>query len=164
MKVKCGIGQDSHRFVSGDEEKALMLGGVEIAGCEGLAGNSDADVILHALTNAVSGISGVTILGPVSDRMCLEQGIRDSREYVRAALAALEGYTVSHVSISVECARPGLVPHVEAIRTALADLLGLPLGAVGLTATSGEALTAFGRGEGIQAFVVVTATATGDAG
>lgn len=161
MKVKCGIGQDSHRFEADGSEKPLVLGGVEITDCEGLAGNSDADVILHAVTNALSGISGVTILGPVSDRMCLEEGIRDSREYVKKALEALEGYSLTHVSVSVECRRPKLLPHIGTIRASLAALLGLDISDVGLTATTGEGLTAFGKGEGIQAIAI--ATACGDA-
>jgi len=68
--MKVAIGQDSHRFDFDDKEKQLILGGVVIPGESPLSGNSDADVILHSLTNAISGITGVNILGKVSDDLC----------------------------------------------------------------------------------------------
>ncbi len=155
------IGQDSHRFVSEAETaeitgRSLMLGGVAVPGAPALAGNSDADVILHALTNAISGISGENILGAAADKLCLEQGITDSNVYLQAALATLGERRLVHVSISVEAQRPRLAPHVERIRARVAELLGLSPTAVGLTATSGEGLTSCGRGEGIAVFCAVT--------
>ncbi|MFW5775415.1 MAG: 2-C-methyl-D-erythritol 2,4-cyclodiphosphate synthase [Chitinivibrionales bacterium] len=155
--MRSAIGQDSHRFEIQDCAKPLMLGGVHIPDCPGLAGNSDADVILHALTNAVSGISGKNILGAVSDRLCLQQGITDSAVYLRYALDTLGEFRLYHVSISVECSRPRLSQHIDAIKRRLGELLNLNPAAIGLTATTGEGLTAFGRGEGIQALVVATA-------
>ena len=68
------IGQDSHRFEPIGSAKPLILGGVQVNGFRGLAGNSDADVILHAITNGISGISGVNILGTISDDLCLKKG------------------------------------------------------------------------------------------
>jgi 2-C-methyl-D-erythritol 2,4-cyclodiphosphate synthase len=152
------IGQDSHRFEPSDSPKPLVLGGVTIPGHQGLKGNSDADVVLHAVTNAVSGISGENILGAVSDKMCLNQGITDSGAYLKRALGTLGGRKLVHVSVSVEALHPKLASHVSAIREHLAQLLDLPVDSVGFTATTGEGLTAFGRGEGIQAFVALTAT------
>jgi 2-C-methyl-D-erythritol 2,4-cyclodiphosphate synthase len=154
---KCAIGQDSHRFETEKTGKALVLGGVTIPGAVALEGNSDADVILHALTNAVSGISGVVILGPVSDRLCLEQGITDSSVYLQEALKTLGDYRITHVSISLEAAVPKITPHIPALRQSIAGLMGIAMEDVGITATTGEGLTDFGRGEGIQALVVVTA-------
>lgn len=151
------IGQDSHRFEGRHSKKTLMLAGVKIPGCAGLAGNSDADVVLHALTNAVSGISGVNILGKVSDRMCLKQGIRDSRAYLKRALETLGDCRLVHVSVVVEARQPKLEKHIPAMKRSLATICGMTAGAVGITATTGEGLTAFGRGEGIQAFVMVSA-------
>ena len=134
----------------------LKLGGVDLPGEMPLEGNSDADVILHALTNAISGITGENILGTVADRLCLEEGITDSRVYLQAALDTLGERKLVHVSISVEASRPRLTPHIPRIRASVAELVGLPLTAVGLTATSGEGLTAVGRGEGIAVFCAVT--------
>lgn len=155
--IKTGIGQDSHAFESDDAGKTLVLGGVAIPGCPGLAGNSDADVVLHAITNAVSGITGVNILGAVSDRLCLEQGITDSSVYLREALRALGEYRLTHISVSIEAARPKLTPHIDEMKRAIGALCGLSPQSVGVTATTGEGLTAFGRGEGIQAVVIATA-------
>ena len=156
MKFKFGIGQDSHRFTEEGDDKPLMLGGLEIPGERRLAGNSDADVALHALCNAISGISGVNILGAPADKLCRE-GITDSAVYVREARKTLGGWEISHVSVSLECLRPKLAPHIDAMRMRIAEILGITPGDVGVTATSGEGLTPFGQGLGIQAFVAVTA-------
>ena len=154
---RMSIGQDSHRFEPSNSQKPLILGGVTLAGHQGLSGNSDADVVLHAITNAVSGISGENILGAVSDEMCLKQGITDSRAYLNRALQTLGDRKLIHLSVSLEAKHPKLASHVPAIREKLAELLNLPIDSVGFTATTGEGLTSFGRGEGIQAFAVLTA-------
>ncbi|HON10859.1 MAG TPA: 2-C-methyl-D-erythritol 2,4-cyclodiphosphate synthase [Chitinispirillaceae bacterium] len=151
------IGQDSHPFELSLTSKPLVLGGVVIPGHAGLAGNSDADVVLHAVTNAVSGLTGVNILGKVSDDLCLKQGIKDSRVYLLKALEKLTEYKIIHLSVSVEARRPHLSEHIPAIRASLASLLSLPIEHVGFTATSGEGLTAFGKGEGIAALVIISA-------
>lgn len=160
VKVRTGIGQDSHRFESGDlprPPKPLVLGGVRIESCRGLDANSDGDVMLHALTNAISGVTGAPILGETADRMCLEQGITDSAEYVRRALADLRpGQMISHVSISVECSTPRLSPHIDSMRRSIGRLLGIDVDSVAITATSGEGLTDPGRGLGISVLCLVT--------
>ncbi|MCX7774233.1 MAG: 2-C-methyl-D-erythritol 2,4-cyclodiphosphate synthase [Clostridia bacterium] len=155
--MRVAIGQDSHRFMEGESTKPLMLGGIEIPGCPGLMGNSDADVVLHALTNAVSGISCVNILGKISDDMCLKQGITDSTAYLKEALKTLAGKKIIHVSISIEAQRPKLAPHIERMRTRIAGLLDIPETSVGITATTGEGLTEFGKGNGMFCTVVLTA-------
>ena len=153
--ICCAIGQDSHRFTQ--EEKPLLLGGVLLPGEPGLEANSDGDVLLHALTNAVSGLTGRNILGAPADALC-RAGMTDSRAYLREALKDLEalGGRIVHVSFSVEARRPHLAAHIPAIRASVAELLGIAPAHVGLTATSGEGLTAFGRGEGIQVFCQIT--------
>ncbi len=153
---RTGIGQDSHRFDEPESGKPLMLGGVRIPDAAGLRGNSDADVVLHALTNAVSGISGTNVLGAISDEMC-RGGTTDSAEYLRYALGTLTKMRLCHVSVAIECATPVLAPHIDAIRASIASLCGIAVSDVGVTATSGEGLTGFGRGEGIQALAIVTA-------
>jgi 2-C-methyl-D-erythritol 2,4-cyclodiphosphate synthase len=153
------IGQDSHRFELESSPKPLLLGGVVVPGAPGLTGNSDADVILHAVTNAISGVSGVNVLGRVTDDLCVNQGITDSRVYLEKALETLaaDGWKLVHLSISVEAKRPHLAAHIPEIKRSIASMLSLPEKSIGLTATSGEGLTEFGRGEGIQAFAVVSA-------
>jgi 2-C-methyl-D-erythritol 2,4-cyclodiphosphate synthase len=156
------IGQDSHRFESLDLQKPLMLGGVCIKECPGLKGNSDADVVLHAITNAISGLSGINILGKVSDEICLKQGITDSRVYLSKAIETLRDYRIVHVSVSVEALKPHLAFHIQTIRESIAKLLSLEIKHVGFTATTGEKLTGFGKGEGIQAFAIITAQYRGE--
>ena len=158
--MKTAIGQDSHRF-SDDENKPLLLASVKFDDAPALSGNSDADVVLHALTNAVSGISGVNILGAVADQLC-RQGITDSRVYLQKALDSLHpirgtAYKITHVSICMECQRPKISAKIPLMRQKIAKLLNITQHDVGITATTGEGLTAFGRGEGIQVFVQVTA-------
>lgn len=154
--VKVGIGQDSHIFTD-DPEKPCVIGGVVFEDMPGLDGNSDADIVLHALCNAISGISGTVVLGPITDPMC-EAGITDSREYVKEALKTLGDYRVGHVSVSIECLRPKIVPKIEEMKVAIARLCGITTNDVGITATTGEGLTDFGKGLGAQAFVSVVAT------
>ena len=156
MKIKTGIGQDSHRLEK-DENSPLILGGVTIPSELSLQGNSDADVVLHALCNAISGISGKVILGPYADKMCREQGITDSAAYVKEALKTLKNDKITHVSIAIECLTPKIGPHIDKMCSRIAEILNIETEDVGITATSGEGLTPFGQGKGIQAFVSVTA-------
>lgn len=160
MKVKTGLGLDSHRFVASDSEKPLVLGGLVFEDAPGLDGNSDADVILHALTDAVSGVTGVTVIGAVADKMCSD-GITDSKQYLKVALEELGDWQISHVSIALECLRPKIDPKVSAIRESIAGLLNLSAEEICLTATTGEGLTDCGRGLGIHASVIVTAVCPG---
>jgi len=150
------IGQDSHRFESANSKKPLILGGLIIDNCIGLSGNSDADVVLHAITNAISGISCVNVLGKISDELCLRNGITDSKVYLQKALDTLTKYKIVHVSISIEALKPHFARHISAMRLSIASLLGLEIDHVGITATTGEGLTEFGKGEGIQVLAILT--------
>lgn len=154
--MKVGIGQDSHKFDFEDKNKKLVLGGVVFEGHAPLEGNSDADVILHSITNAVSGVTCVNILGKISDDMCLKHGVTDSTEYLREALGYLGECKIVHVSISIECLTPKISPRIPEIRQRLSELLDIPGNCIGITATTGEGLTQFGQGKGIQVFSCVT--------
>ena len=156
MKVKTGLGIDSHRFVEGASDKALVLGGLEFEDAPALDGNSDADVILHALTDAISSVTGHTVIGAQADSMCAD-GVTDSREYLKVALSDLGSWKLSHVSIALECQRPKIDPKVAALRNSIALLLGVDFCDISITATSGEGLSDVGRGLGIHASVIVTA-------
>lgn len=160
--IKVGIGQDSHRIQEPAGGKALVLGGVVLPEPYALEGNSDSDVVLHALTNALSGITGKPVLGPVADRLC-KAGEKDSAAYLRLALEDLAamGYRLSHLSVSLECARPKILPHIPAMRARIAALTGLSAADIGITATTGEGLTDFGRGLGVQGFAAATAIRIG---
>jgi 2-C-methyl-D-erythritol 2,4-cyclodiphosphate synthase len=158
MRIKTGLGQDSHRFDFQNKIKQLQLGGVIFDGEPPLQGNSDADVVLHALCNAISGITGVNILGAITDALCLKQGITDSRLYVREALKHLKDWQICHVSYSIECQTPKITPKISEMKREIGELLGLETENIGITATTGEGLTTFGRGEGIQVLCIITAT------
>ncbi len=157
VNIRAAIGQDSHRFLP-DGQGECILAGVRFAGTPGFLANSDGDVLLHAVTNAVSGITGRNILGTVADEMCAS-GIKDSREYLKAALADLHAMKMRpvHLSVSIEGARPKILPKVDAMKQSLAEIMGMEIRDIGITATTGEGLTDFGRGLGVSVFCILTA-------
>jgi len=135
----------------------LILGGIVFSDELSLQGNSDADVILHSITNAVSGITGVNILGEIADEMCLGKGITDSKYYLLKAIEFLNGFKITHVSISIECKKPIIAQFIPKIKESISNILSLDMKNIGITATSGEGLTSFGKGEGITSAFYVTA-------
>lgn len=152
--MKVAIGQDSHRIDYKNTEKKLILGGIEFENEFSLQANSDGDVILHAITNAVSGITCVNILGDKADQMC-KNGILDSEEYLKEALKYLKEKIV-HISISIECKTPKITPKIPEMRTNIARILKVPENCIGITATTGEGLTDCGGGFGISAIAIIT--------
>ena len=153
---RVGFGQDSHRFTD-DEKKMLVLGGVEIPGEAGLLGNSDADVVIHALCRALEQALGRESFSIYADKMH-EQVVDSSREYLKMAKSHVResGYKIGNIGISIEAKKPKIIPIAEDIKKCLAGILDIDHGSVGISATSGEELTSFGRGEGIQAFAIVS--------
>lgn len=152
------IGQDSHRFGEPCCDTFIKLAGVDIPFDKPIEANSDGDVVLHAITNAISGFTGVNILGGEADKICLEKGIKDSSVYIDKALEYLTEGKIIHCSVTIECLCPKLKPHIPAMKESVGKLLGIPASSVGITATTGEGLTGFGRGEGIQVFCILTFT------
>lgn len=150
------IGQDSHRFGEPCGDTFIKLGGIDIPFDKPIVANSDGDVVFHAITNAISGFTGVNILGGEADRICLEKGIKDSSVYLKKALEYLKDGEIIHCSVTVECLRPKLMPHIPSMKESISSILDIPISSVGITATTGEGLTGFGRGEGIQVFVILT--------
>ena len=151
-----GIGQDSHKF-SLNKNKGLILGGYKISNETGLEANSDGDLILHALFNATSSAIGQKSLGYYSEPM-FKKGVIDSKEYLKVVLNELtkRNLKLGNVSIAIEAKKPNLEKHTDKIKYSLSKILNLDKENIGITYTSGEGLTAFGRGEGMQCFVVVT--------
>jgi 2-C-methyl-D-erythritol 2,4-cyclodiphosphate synthase len=149
--MRAGIGIDSHRFAPG---RRLVLGGVEIPHELGLEGHSDADVLAHAIADALLGAAGLGDIGqhfPDSDprfagadSMAL---LRDVVERVRA-----EGHELVHVDATLMIERPRIAPHRDAIRSSLASVLG----SVNVKATTGEGMGLVGRAEGAAALAVAT--------
>jgi 2-C-methyl-D-erythritol 2,4-cyclodiphosphate synthase len=151
--MRVGIGHDTHRLAPG---RPLLLGGVRVPHDRGLLGHSDADVVLHALTDALLGAAGLGDIGdayPDTDpayRGC------DSRLFLRETLAKLNqaGWRVVNVDVIVFAQEPKLGPVKAEIRGSLARLLGLDAGAVNVKAKTGEKVGAIGRAEAIACQVV----------
>ena len=145
---RTGIGIDSHAFAPG---RPLILGGVEIPHDQGLAGHSDADVLSHAIADALLGAAGLGDIGqhfPDTDPRYKDA---DSMELL-SAVAARVG-AVEHVDCTVMMERPKLSPHRDAIRARLEAVLGCT---VNVKATTGEGMGFVGRGEGVAALAVAT--------
>jgi len=151
---KIGIGQDSHKF---DKKKPLVLGSVKILDKGGFEANSDGDVILHALFNALSTAIGDRSLGFYADRM-FKGGITDSKKYLEFILDKVTGsnYKISNIAIMLEGKKPKIDEHIEKIKNALSKLLKIKKENIGIAATSGDGLTEFGKGLGMQCFVIVS--------
>jgi 2-C-methyl-D-erythritol 2,4-cyclodiphosphate synthase len=154
MKLRIGQGYDIHPLVAG---RRLVLGGEEIAFDKGLGGWSDADVLLHALGDALLGAAGLGDLGahfppgqPAWEGASSVDLLRRIVEMVHDA-----GYAVVNCDIAVIAEAPKLAPYRDSIRARVASVLGVEPAAVGLKATTNEGLGALGRGEGIAALAVV---------
>ena len=153
--VRTGIGYDAHRFASG---RRLMLGGVEIAHDQGLDGHSDADVLLHAIADAVLGAAALGDIGrhfPPSDERFRDA---DSRLLLREAvrLAREAGWAPGNLDATVLAEAPRLAPHVSLMRERIAACLGLSQDAVSVKATTNEGMGSIGRGEGVAALASAT--------
>jgi len=151
--MRVGIGYDIHRFQEG---RRLLLGGVEIECEQGLGGHSDADVLLHAITDALLGAAGLSDIGhyfPPDDPTLA--GI-DSRELLARTVQMIGplGYAVGNVDATVIAEKPRLAPHIKAMRQRIADTLEIDESRVSVKATTNEGLGDIGRGEGIAALAV----------
>jgi 2-C-methyl-D-erythritol 4-phosphate cytidylyltransferase / 2-C-methyl-D-erythritol 2,4-cyclodiphosphate synthase len=153
--IRVGIGQDSHSF--DDEKMGLTLGGVLIKEEKKLLANSDGDVVLHAIFNALSQALGDMSLGFYADKEC-EKGVTDSKKYLEPLLKKLkkEKLEISNIGLMIECKRPKIDPLAPNLKKSVANILGIKTRRVGVTATSGENLTVFGQGLGIQCFAIVS--------
>ena len=150
-----GIGYDVHRFAEG---RPLLLGGVEIPHSHGLDGHSDADVLCHAIADAILGAIGERDIGhhfPNDDESI--RGI-SSLEIVRkaAGLVAAQGGRVLNIDASLIAEAPKISPHLDAMKANLAAALGIPARRVGVKATTNENLGFIGRREGIAAMAVAS--------
>jgi 2-C-methyl-D-erythritol 2,4-cyclodiphosphate synthase len=153
--VATGIGWDSHRLVEG---RPLILGGVTIPSERGLAGHSDADVLAHAVIDALLGAAGLGDIGEHFPDTDERWAGADSLALLRSvvALVAERGLGVVHVDATVVMERPKLGPHKGAIRDSLAAALGVGADRVNVKATTGEGMGFVGRGEGVAALAVAT--------
>jgi 2-C-methyl-D-erythritol 2,4-cyclodiphosphate synthase len=149
----CGIGYDVHRFLAG---RLLVLGGVTINHPFGLEGHSDADVLCHAIADALLGAAGEADIGhffPNTDASLRGMSSIVIVRTVRERLVAM-GSVILNVDATLVAEAPKIAPYLNAMKTNLASALGVPSGRVGIKATTNEGLGFLGRGEGIAALAV----------
>jgi len=147
MTLRVGVGYDSHRLVEGE---SLVLGGVEIPHDRGLAGHSDADVVTHAVIDALLGSSGLGDLGELFPPDEEQWRDADSIDLLRIVLGQLRG-AVANVDVTVICEEPKLAPYKAEISSRLTEVLSAP---VSIKASTNEGMGAIGRGEGIACVAV----------
>jgi 2-C-methyl-D-erythritol 2,4-cyclodiphosphate synthase len=157
MSVQTGLGYDCHRFVAG---RALIIGGVEIAADRGLEGHSDADVLTHAIIDALLGAAALGDIGEHFPDTDERYRGADSLELLRVTVAMLaaRGFAIAHVDATVVIEHPKLAPFRDQIRQRLAAALEVDLAHVSVKATRGEGMGFVGRGEGAAALAVATVT------
>jgi 2-C-methyl-D-erythritol 2,4-cyclodiphosphate synthase len=153
VSVTTGIGWDVHRLAEGRE---LVLGGVRLEHDRGLDGHSDADVLTHAVIDALLGAAGLGDIGEHFPDTDAAYAGADSLSLLRDVVALLGFREVLHVDVSVLMERPKLAPHKPAIRDNLAGALGVSPDRVNVKATTGERLGFVGREEGVAALAVAT--------
>ncbi len=150
MTFRIGQGYDVHRLVEG---RALMLGGVRIEHPLGLLGHSDADVLLHAITDAILGAAGLGDIGQMFPDTDPAFHGADSRVLLAAAYRRVQaaGWQIANVDSTVIAQAPKLSPHIESIRHSIAQTLDVPVGSVNVKAKTNEKLGYLGRQEAMEA-------------
>ena len=154
MNIRIGQGYDVHRLVEG---RPLILGGVTIPHSKGLLGHSDADALLHAITDALLGAAALGDIGKLFPDTAAEHKDADSRRLLREAYQAVQraGWRVVNVDSTVIAQQPKLRPHIDAMRANIAADLGLPLECVNIKGKTNEKLGYLGREEAVEAQAVV---------
>ncbi|OQB40046.1 MAG: 2-C-methyl-D-erythritol 2,4-cyclodiphosphate synthase [Candidatus Latescibacteria bacterium ADurb.Bin168] len=158
--LRIGQGYDIHPLVAG---RRLILGGVDIPSDVGLEGHSDADVLVHAIMDALLGALALGDIGqhfPNTDDRYKDTDSIQLLDKV-AQLVGQHGARVVNVDSTVVAERPRIAPHIPAMRESLGEALGLPPSAISVKATTAEKLGALGRGEGIAAYAVALVEAGG---
>jgi len=153
MNIRVGQGFDVHALVAG---RRLILGGVDIPFHSGLLGHSDADVLLHAITDALLGAAGLGDIGRLYPDTDPSYAGADSRVLLRGAMAAVQqaGWRVGNVDATIVAQAPRIAPYAAAMQANIAADLGIPLDAVNIKGKTTERLGFPGRGEGIAAQAV----------
>jgi 2-C-methyl-D-erythritol 2,4-cyclodiphosphate synthase len=161
MSTLVGIGYDSHRFAP---DRRLLLGGVRVEHSRGLAGHSDADVVLHAVTDALLGAAGLGDIGEHFPDTNERYRDADSMRLLDQVLPSVreQGLEPVNLDCTIVMERPKLGSHRQAIRESLAATLRLSLRRVNVKATTGEGMGFIGRGEGVAALAVVGLRASGE--
>ena len=159
MNIRIGQGYDVHQLV---EQRPLILGGVTIPHHKGLLGHSDADALLHAITDALLGAATLGDIGKLFPDTTAEHKDADSRHLLRVAYQAVQaaGWHVVNVDSTLIAQQPKLRPHIDAMRANIAADLNLPIDAVNIKGKTNEKLGYLGREEAIEAQAIVLLSAT----
>lgn len=153
---RTGIGRESRRFLPSDSSKPCIIGGIIFDGVPGLDAESDGDVVYHSICNSITSLSGIPILRGVAQDLCRKDGITDSQVYIEKALQTLGKQKIIHIAISIEGKRPQFEGRIEAMRKKIAQALSILHTQVGITFSTGDGLTDFGCGDGLQCFSIIT--------
>jgi len=153
--IRTGIGFDVHAFAEG---RKLILGGIEIPSQKGLAGHSDADVVLHAITDALLGSLALGDIGIHFPNTDEKYKNADSSIFIKKAKELLEekGYSISNIDIAVALEKPKISPYLEKMKSSISKILALSPDRISIKATTAEKLGFVGREEGAFAFATAT--------
>ncbi len=153
MNIRVGMGYDVHKLVPG---RALWLGGIKIDHTLGLLGHSDADVLIHAICDALLGAANMRDIGYHFPDTSADTLDMDSKIILRQTidLLATKGYRLGNIDATICAERPKITPHVEAMKACLAEVIGCDTDQISIKATTTEHLGFTGREEGISAYAV----------
>lgn len=154
MKIRVGFGFDVHKLVEGRD---LWLGGIKLEHTKGLLGHSDADVLLHAVCDAILGAANMRDIGYHFPDTSADTLNIDSKILLKktVALVAEKGYTVGNIDATIVAERPKINPHVPEMKQCMAQVIGIPEEDISIKASTSEKLGYVGREEGITAYAVV---------
>ena len=153
MNIRVGFGYDIHRFQEGRE---LWMGGVKLDHPLGLQGHSDADVLIHAICDALLGAANLRDIGYHFPDTSVEFAHADSKDLLRKCIVMLhdKGYRIGNIDATVCAEQPKLNPHISSMQQKLAEVMEVDPEAVSIKATTSEKMGFVGRGEGITAYAV----------
>jgi 2-C-methyl-D-erythritol 2,4-cyclodiphosphate synthase len=159
--MRVGIGYDIHRFEAG---RPLILGGIELPGETGLAGHSDADVLLHAVIDALLGAAGLGDIGQHFPSDNARWKDASSLDLLARTLALVReaGFETGNVDVTVIAEQPRLAPHIPQMRAGISEALGVEPSRINVKATTNEGIGAIGKGEGIAAMAVALVREAGE--
>lgn len=154
MKIRVGMGYDVHQLV---ENRDLWMGGIRIEHSKGLLGHSDADVLIHAICDALLGAANMRDIGYHFPDTSVETEGMDSKIILRKTieLIATKGYSLVNIDATICAERPKMNPHIPAMKECLAGVIGCDVDDISIKATTTEKLGFTGREEGISAYAVV---------
>lgn len=156
MIVRTGLGKSSRRFVSEDSVKPCVIGGIVIEESQGLAADTDGDVVLHAIVHAIGTLVARPLMSELFKELFYKEGITDSQAYIEEALKTLGPQKMSHVALQIEAKHPHFSDYLPAMQAKIAHMLALMPSQVGISVISGEGLSDVACGEGISVMCLIT--------